>query len=219
MRIIQLMRAIFTGLATAVLLLTLVACGSSNTSSSGGGTSGFSSISGNVAGGVAYHDSAPSESNQIVEFLQKAIAEAHASGVPGVTVQLLQGGMVIDTKTTDASGDFSFTELVPGQYSLSLMQNGQNVGNTPAIDLAANSNTSLEVNLSGSLLKVEVEAMNDQIAGEVEDDRSDDMDSADDMSEDEDSEDDLSEDEGSEDDVSDDESSDDDSDDDKPSVS
>ncbi len=41
-------------------------------------------------------------------------------GVPGVAVELLQGGSVIATTTTDGSGNYAFTGLAPGDYTIQL---------------------------------------------------------------------------------------------------
>ena len=39
-------------------------------------------------------------------------------GIPGVTIELLQGGVVVATTTTDAGGRYSFVDLTPGTYSV-----------------------------------------------------------------------------------------------------
>ncbi len=39
-------------------------------------------------------------------------------GVPGVTVSLVQNGVVVDTTTTDANGFYNFPNVVPGTYTV-----------------------------------------------------------------------------------------------------
>lgn len=45
-------------------------------------------------------------------------------GIGGVTIKLLQGGTVIATTTTDAAGQYSFTSLPPGTYTVQEVQPG-----------------------------------------------------------------------------------------------
>ncbi|WP_024538412.1 IPTL-CTERM sorting domain-containing protein [Comamonas badia] len=48
--------------------------------------------------------------------------DAGEEGIGGVTIQLLQGGTVVATTTTDAAGHYSFTNLAPGTYSVHEVQ-------------------------------------------------------------------------------------------------
>ena len=46
------------------------------------------------------------------------VQDAGEAGLANVTVELLRGATVIATTTTDASGHYSFSDLVPGTYSI-----------------------------------------------------------------------------------------------------
>ena len=46
------------------------------------------------------------------------VQDAGEAGVSGVTVQLLKGGTSVATATTDASGRYIFTNVVPGTYTV-----------------------------------------------------------------------------------------------------
>ena len=50
--------------------------------------------------------------------------DAGEEGIGGVTIELLQGGVVVATTTTDANGHYSFTGLMPGTYTVHEVQPG-----------------------------------------------------------------------------------------------
>lgn len=202
-------------------LILVVGCSGSSdsTSGSGGALAGKSSISGNVNSGVSLYQQELPDGGLLAAISRIVVSPAFAAAVAGVEVQLLLNGAVVDSRITDGSGNFSFSNLPSGSYSLRLMMDGQNVGESPAISLDPNTKTELELMLDGSLINMKVEAADDQISGNVESNDSgsspDDM-RSDDDSEDYDSNDDESEDDDSEDDSSDDDNS---SDNDKSTVS
>jgi hypothetical protein len=198
-------------LIVTFISLTLVAgCGGSGSSATGGGgLAGSSSISGNVNSGISFHQKAYDNDGILATITNLVVAPALASGVAGVEVELLLNGAVVDSQITDGSGNFLFTNLPSGSYSLRLMMDGQNVGESPPISLDPNTKTKLELNLDGSVTNMKVEAEESRIAGEINDDGMSDDDSEDDDSSDDDSSDDDSEDDESEDDDSSDDSSDD----------
>ena len=192
------------------IVLTLAGCGGGSDSSSGGGSgtaAGLASVSGNVSSGIA---SASQDDAGVLmaRIFKSLISEAHAAGVQDVTVELLLGGAVVGTQMTDSNGNFRFNDLVPGNYSLRLSRNSTVIGEEAAITLAADTSTRIELNVSGDVMNLEVNANNGQISGEVEDDNSSDDisddDSSDDESLDDDSSDDISDDDSSDDDSSDD---------------
>ena len=172
--------AVFATLATVIFL---GACGGGGSSSTGGSslTAGSATLSGNVNSGIAWHESAGDAQQLLISLLELAIAEAQASGVGGVEVELLFNGAVIGVQTTTASGDFIFNGLQPGQYTVRLSQGGQQVGVSPVIQLEANTRTKLDMKLNGRLMEVEIEAEKGTISGEVE--REDDDDDDDDHAE------------------------------------
>lgn len=188
----------------ALVSLTIVSgCGGSGDSATGGGASlGTSSISGNVNGGISLYRGETNSHGLLAMVSDLVISPAVAAGVSGVEVELLLGGTVVDSQTTDASGNFLFSNLPPGSYAIRLMMDGQSLGESPPISLDANTKTKLELTLDGSVINMKVEAEDNQISGEVNDDgQSDDL-SSDDLSSDDDSLDDDSSDDDSEDDDS-----------------
>lgn len=52
------------------------------------------------------------------------IIDPGEEGIAGVTIELLQGGVVVATTTTDANGHYSFTGLMPGTYTVHEVQPG-----------------------------------------------------------------------------------------------
>jgi len=219
-------RSVSALIITLFSLILVVGCGGSSdsTTGSGGALAGKSSISGNVNNGISLHQQELPDGGLLAAISRIVVSPAFAAAVAGVEVQLLLNGAVVDSQITDGSGNFLFSNLPSGSYSLRLMMDGQNVGESPAISLDPNTKTELELMLDGSLINMKVEAADDQILGNVEsndsgnspDDMQSDDDSEDDDSNDDDSEDDDSEDDDSEDDNSDDDNS---SDNDNPTVS
>lgn len=49
------------------------------------------------------------------------IQDAGEAGVPGVTVLLLQGSKVVANTTTNSTGYYQFTNLMPGTYSVQVV--------------------------------------------------------------------------------------------------
>jgi hypothetical protein len=165
----------------------LTACGGGGESSSGSGgaIAGSASISGNVNSGLALNQSAAPGERMLDALFELMVSDAHAAGVGGVTVELLKGGVVVDSQVTGASGEFQFVGVAPGNYTIRLSQGGQNVGVSPMIQLDANTRTRLELGLNGGLMAVEIKAENGKISGKVEDGTSnDDQKSEDNKSED-----------------------------------
>lgn len=166
-------------------ILTACGGGSDSSSGSGGSIAGSASISGNVNSGFALNQSAAPGERLMDALFELMISDAHAAGVGGVKVDLLKDGRVIDSQTTGASGEFQFTGVKPGNYTIRLSQGGNNVGVSPMIQLDANTRTRLKLGINGGLMSVEVEAENGKISGEVEDGTSsDDQNSTDDVSND-----------------------------------
>ena len=200
----------------AALLATLASCGGSSNSTSGGGGPGLASasISGNVNSSVVSNESLRHDSLGTA-LLNMLVPESQAAGMAGVNVELYLGSTLVDSQTTGNSGGFTFSGLVPGSYTIRIVQDGLTLGSTPAIEVNENTKTKIELSMEGSLMEMEVEAVGDKISGEIEIDKDDDS-SSDDKSDDHKSEDDNSEDDKSEDDKSqDDDSEDDDSEDEK----
>lgn len=189
-----------TSLFTAAVL---TACGGGGGSSSGSGNlaAGNASIAGNVNSGIVFNHTSQTSERILAALLALAVTDAHAAGVGGVSVDLLKDGAVVASQLTNENGDFQFTGLAPGSYTIQLSQGGQNIGTSPVIQLDPNTRTKLNLSLNGGINSVEIEAEEDTISGEVEDGVSnDDQESEDDVSDDEDSADDIS----ADDDVSDD---------------
>ncbi|MGB5709237.1 MAG: carboxypeptidase-like regulatory domain-containing protein [Arenicellales bacterium] len=213
-------RAVSALIITLFSLILVVGCSGSSdsTTGSGGALASKSSISGNVSSGVSLYQQELPDGGLLAAISRIVIPPAFAAAVAGVEVQLLLNGAVVDSQITDSSGNFLFSNLPSGSYSLRLMMDGQSVGESPAISLDPNTKTELELMLDGSLINMKVDASDDQISGNVESNDSDN--SPDDMQSDDDSEDNDSDDESEDDDSEDDNSEDDNSsDNDKPTVS
>jgi hypothetical protein len=190
-------RYLLLTIASLITAAVLTACGGGGGSSSGSGNlaAGKASIAGNVNSAIAFNHTSPSSERLFAALLALAVTDAQAAGIGGVTVDLLKDGTVIASQLTNERGDFQFTGLAPGSYTIELSQGGQNIGTSPAIQLDSNTRTKLNLNLSGGINSVEIEAEEDSISGEVEDGvSSDDQKSEDDVSKDDDSTDDISED-------------------------
>ena len=73
----------------------------------------------------------------------------NAEGIGGVTVELLDGnGDVVNTATTDAGGNYTFDDVIPGDYTIRFAQPGgfdgvspQDAGNDDTVDSDGNVNT------------------------------------------------------------------------------
>ncbi len=64
------------------------------------------------------------------------LQDSGEAGLNGVSVQLLNsGGTVIATQTTSGSGNYSFTNLAPGTYSIRIVTSTLPAGATPTFDL------------------------------------------------------------------------------------
>lgn len=177
------------------LVVTLAACGGGSSSTGGGAAASGSTVAGTVGSGVAEVYPAGQDRPVLVALADLVVEPAHAAGVPGITVQLLDsGGAVVATETTDEDGEFVFSGLEDGQYFISLQSaDGTFLGQTPPIQVDANTRTEIELALDGGVTSIEVKAEGDTISGEVEDDASsDDDDSSDDGVSDDDSSDDDS---------------------------
>lgn len=182
------------------LLLGLSACGGGSSSAGGGGGGSGGTIAGTVDNGIAAAYPSSGARPVLTALSDVVVARAEASGVAGVTVELLDGnGDVVGTQTTDASGSFMFTGLAPGTYSIRLSQGGSVLGESSSIEVDGSTKTSLKLALDGAVtsVEVEVEAEGDQISGQVEDEGTEDDGTSDDESADDDSNDDGAEDDNS----------------------
>ncbi len=158
--------ALFALLTTLVLALT--ACGGGSSSASGGGGGTGATIAGTVDNGVAMIHPAYGGEHALLAFSDVFVQKARASGIAGVTVELLDGtSTVIATTTTDASGDFLFTSLAPGNYTIRLSQGGTPLGETPSVQVDSNTKTNIKLSLNGGVTSVEVEGEGNQISGDV----------------------------------------------------
>jgi uncharacterized repeat protein (TIGR01451 family) len=63
---------------------------------------------------------------------QNGIFDAGDSGFSGATVELLSGTHVVETALTNASGRYTFTSAVPGNYSVAVVAPKGYVGDTPS---------------------------------------------------------------------------------------
>jgi hypothetical protein len=96
--------------------ISLLSCGGGG----GGGQGGTSTIRGNVADVVAMapRKEEPSMLTLFKDFFSfSKTANAQGSGVSGITVIALQGGVTVDTSTTDSDGNFILTAS-PGNVTL-----------------------------------------------------------------------------------------------------
>ncbi|MCI0454454.1 MAG: hypothetical protein L0Y68_05615 [Candidatus Dadabacteria bacterium] len=104
---------------TLVISITLLSCGGGG-GGGGGQAGGTSTINGNVADVVAMapRKEEPSMLTLFKDFFSfSKTANAQGSGVSGITVIALQGGVTVDTSTTDSDGNFILT-VSPGNVTL-----------------------------------------------------------------------------------------------------
>jgi len=180
----------------AALTLALYACGGGSSSGSAGGSSG-SVIAGTVTDGTASIWTSPDETRGLAfVMVDVLISTARADGIPGLTVELLDsGGNVVGSQTTDSDGDFRFSGLIAGDYSIRIRDaGGAALGQSPTISINGNATTEIEIASNGVVLQIE--SAEGTIGGSADDDSN----SIDDDSDDIGSTDDGSEDDGSEDD-------------------
>lgn len=150
------------------LVMALSACGGGSSTASGGGGGSAGTIAGTVDNGVAAVYPSGDRDYAFIALADTVVPAAHASGVAGVTVELLDGGgTVVATTTTDAGGNFVFTGLAPGNYSIRLSQGGSVLGVTPSLQVDSNTKTNIKLSLNGGVTSVEVEGEGNQISGEV----------------------------------------------------
>ena len=203
MKFISMPRSLLIILMSLFTISLLSACGGSSDSSSGSGSfaAGSSSLDGNVSNGVAYQRPLEADTSLVAMVYDVIIPSAYASGIVGYNVNLYLDGFKVGEQTTDAGGNFSFSNLAPGSYNVQVVQNGRAMGKSPVIQLDANTNTRIGMRLDGGLLGVEVDARNDTISGEVENESKDDDDqnSSDDSDDDKDDSDDDSKDDSDDD--------------------
>lgn len=178
MKIISIPKSFLLILMSLFTISLLSACGGSSDSSSGTGSfaAGSATITGNVSDGVAYQRPAEPTTTILASVYEVIVPNAHASGVSGVNVELFLDGVKIMDQTTDGGGNFSFSDLAPGNYTLQIVQNGRVTGKSPVIQLDANTETRIGMGVNGGLHGLEVEARNTTISGEVEDHNSNDDD-------------------------------------------
>ena len=154
----------FTSLLTVSVL---TACGGGGGSSSGGGSAsgGSATLSGNVDSLIASNYSDSSTTRILAALLNAAISDANAAGVGGVNVDLLKDGAVIERQTTNTSGDFEFTGLFPGDYSVRLSQDGQYLGDSRKFQLEANTHTRMRMGMNGNMRDFRSEAQKTEPQG------------------------------------------------------
>jgi hypothetical protein len=102
--------------------------GSSVSGPSGGGSSGDGSavVQGQVVAGRGADAGEPRVIVMVRRALGVGLAEAQSGPpIPGVPVRLLLGGVVVQTTTTDANGQFVFRGVAPGVYTVQVDVNGQ----------------------------------------------------------------------------------------------
>lgn len=122
-------RAGMSALLASLGLVTvmLAGCGGGSSSNTGPSSGGGSGSSGAVVQGQIVRSSGTAlRESAVVVVLRTALgvglAEA-AVGEPlvGATVNLLSGGSIVDTTTTDSSGNFQFTNVAPGTYTIEVL--------------------------------------------------------------------------------------------------
>ncbi|MCP4010361.1 MAG: hypothetical protein GY726_12725, partial [Proteobacteria bacterium] len=148
----------------------LTACGGGGSSSTGSGVStGSASISGKVNSGIAFNQSTEPGSYLLDVFVELMVPNAYAAGVSNVKVDLINSSnQLVDSMTTGADGEFLFSGLAPGTYTIQLTQ-GTQLNVSQDIQLQENARTRVEMGINGGVMGLEVKAQNGQISGEVED--------------------------------------------------
>lgn len=169
MKALSISKSIKLALMSLFTATLLSACGGGGDSSAGAGyAAGSSTISGNVSDGVAQGSSSFERENLLAAVYEVIIAEAQASGAAGVGVELYLDGTKVADATTDGSGNFTFSNLAPGNYNIQVVEKGVVLGKSPVIRLDANTKTRVGMKMNGALTQVKVEARNTTISGEVE---------------------------------------------------
>lgn len=154
-------------LMTAIIIA-LPGCGGGSSTASGGGGGSGGTIAGTVNSGVASVEPSGRPQGVFLALAGVMVREARADGVPNVTVELLSNGTVVATTTTDANGNFMFTNLTAGSYTIRLSQSGSVLGETSTLQVGSTTKTNLKLALNGGVISVEVESEGNQISGEVE---------------------------------------------------
>jgi hypothetical protein len=114
------------GLGLAVLAIMVAGCGGGSSSSTGPSSSNFGGggSSGAVVQGQLVNRQSASGEPTVVVVLRTAfgvgLAEAADVGVEGATVILTRSDGATVTTTTDASGAFTFFNVLPGTYTISV---------------------------------------------------------------------------------------------------
>ncbi len=128
MRTTSRMPWVSTAVLVALAAVLAAACGGGSSVSGPSGSSGSATAS--LQGQVVTGQSATTGESMLVVALRTTlsvgVAEAAVTGSPvsGATVQLWQGGTLVDTTTTGANGQFAFRNLAAGTYTVKVLVNG-----------------------------------------------------------------------------------------------
>ncbi|MDH3377512.1 MAG: hypothetical protein OEQ39_11220, partial [Gammaproteobacteria bacterium] len=126
-------------LLTAIVL-SVAACGGGGSSGGAGGGSAGSTIAGTVNGGNASIGTSDSSERWLVFATALIIRSADATGVDDLTLQLIDsGGTVVATEMTHDGGNFAFTGLAPGVYTIRVLQGDVVLGETDSIEVGVDS--------------------------------------------------------------------------------
>lgn len=171
------------------IAVTLVACGGGSSSVGGGGGTSGATIMGKVDNGVAAVYPAGEERSLLIAVADVLIESSYAAGVPGVTVELYDSSNnLVDSQITGADGSFMFIGLNPDNYTVRLSQGGNPLGGDIQVQVATNTTTNLQLDVTGAVVSTEVTASQDtQVTGTIDDGNSSDDASSDGASDDEDS--------------------------------
>ncbi len=211
-------RSTIIPLILGLTLIFMISCGGSSGNSDYTITQSSSVVEGDVAtfiAGTSIYNQQPPDgmlAGILKTIYDRVFTPAYAQ-LEGVIVEIVELGLLA---TTASDGEFRFTDVPAGDYTLAFSYNGDT--ETMPINVPPNSIITIEDIIikdgSISVADIEIEAIDED--DDSMDDVSEDDESIDDDSEDDDgSDDDSSDDESSDDDSSDDESSDDESSDDE----